>query len=304
MHSWQQIQETIDTIEEHLNENLTIDYLSTKAALSPFYFQRLFTRLVKLPLGEYIKYRRLTKSLDMLSDTEEKILDIALCVGFSSPEHYSRSFKEAYGITPMEYRKNPIACNRVNKPELILNYTMIDENVPLIVNDIVLEVTRCTLKEPIQYVGKIKEAPLQFIQDLGVQAGEDPLYSLWEEIHLMKKNQFSMNKIDGEIGVTLPSEREGYFKYFAGVHLVGSLEVEELELFNLLPGEYVVCKVEAENFESLVMDVLYKAQSFLYSSWLIQKGIQIEPIGIERYADHNEQTNSLEIWMKIKESII
>ncbi|MEG0168981.1 MAG: AraC family transcriptional regulator, partial [Anaerorhabdus sp.] len=94
------------------------------------------------------------------------------------------------------------------------------------------------------------------------------------------------------------------FKYFAGVHLVGSLEVEELELFNLLPGEYVVCKVEAENFESLVMDVLYKAQSFLYSSWLIQKGIQIEPIGIERYADHNEQTNSLEIWMKIKESII
>lgn len=47
MHAWEQIQETIDFIEDHLTEEIEIEKLAGMAALSPFYFQRLFSRLVK-----------------------------------------------------------------------------------------------------------------------------------------------------------------------------------------------------------------------------------------------------------------
>ena len=47
MHAWEQIQESIEFIESHLGEELSIRDLAEKAALSPFYYQRLFRRLVK-----------------------------------------------------------------------------------------------------------------------------------------------------------------------------------------------------------------------------------------------------------------
>ncbi len=54
MHAWEQIQESIEFIESHLGEELSIRDLAEKAALSPFYYQRLFRRLVKQPAAEYI----------------------------------------------------------------------------------------------------------------------------------------------------------------------------------------------------------------------------------------------------------
>lgn len=42
MHAWEQIQITIDYIEQHLSEDIDIESLSKIAALSPFYYQRLF----------------------------------------------------------------------------------------------------------------------------------------------------------------------------------------------------------------------------------------------------------------------
>ena len=45
MHAWEQIQLTLDFIEEHLNEDISTEYLAGLAALSPFYYQRLFRRL-------------------------------------------------------------------------------------------------------------------------------------------------------------------------------------------------------------------------------------------------------------------
>ena len=55
MYAWEQIQQTVDYIDKHLGEELAIDNLAEMASLSPFYYQRLFKRLVKKPVGEYIK---------------------------------------------------------------------------------------------------------------------------------------------------------------------------------------------------------------------------------------------------------
>lgn len=54
MHAWQQIQKTVDYIETHISEELAISELAKIASLSQFYYQRLFSRLVKKTVNEYI----------------------------------------------------------------------------------------------------------------------------------------------------------------------------------------------------------------------------------------------------------
>ena len=85
MHAWEQIQESIEFIESHLGEELSIRDLAEKAALSPFYYQRLFRRLVKKPAAEYIRLRRMAKATEALLSKDRRILDIAVELGFSEP---------------------------------------------------------------------------------------------------------------------------------------------------------------------------------------------------------------------------
>ena len=76
MHAWEAIQTTLDYIETHMDEALEIEALAEQAALSPFYYQRLFSRLVKKPVREYIRLRRLARASIMLREGDARILDI------------------------------------------------------------------------------------------------------------------------------------------------------------------------------------------------------------------------------------
>ena len=169
MHAWEQIQQTIEYIENHLDEEIKIDDLAKIASLSPFYYQRLFSRLVKKPVAEYVKLRRMAKATVTLLHKDKRILDIALDLGFSSHEHFTRTFKDTFGMIPDEYRKNPTTLNRMTKPELLLHYVLIDEGVPLITDGIVLEINRQQLIEPIDFTGMNLDIPIQFMEGLGTR---------------------------------------------------------------------------------------------------------------------------------------
>lgn len=299
MHAWEQIQQTIEFIEDHLDEEIDIASLAKIASLSPFYYQRLFSRLVKKPVGEYIKLRRMAKATEIMLQKDKRILDIALDLGFSSHEHFSRTFKDTFGLTPDEYRKNPQTLNRMTKPELSLHYTLIDEGVPLITNGIVLEVNRKKITKPVYFIGVKKDMPIQFIDGLGTESGVDPLEILWRNFHEQKQTALELPEDNEEIGVAYPCVKEGYFSYFAGAKF-GPVEVPYGFMNWELPlGEYIVCSFEAENFEALVMDALYKALQYISNTWLPNHKLQTETFCAERYASHSPKTTSMEIWLKL-----
>lgn len=102
-----------------------------------------------------------------------------------------------------------------------------------------------------------------------------------------------------EIGVTHPCTDDGYFLYFAGAKAESSAIPTGFTSLELPAGEYIVCTFEAETFEALVMDVLYKAQQYLFSTWLPSHNLQTEPFCAERYASHTPQTTSMEVWLKV-----
>ena len=63
MHAWEAIEQSLTFIEEHLAEEISTEELANTVGLSPFYFQRLFKRLVNKSVQEYVKLRRLAKRI-------------------------------------------------------------------------------------------------------------------------------------------------------------------------------------------------------------------------------------------------
>lgn len=123
MYEWQyKIQAMIDEIDLCIKKNddeaLSLSRLARKSGYSEFYLSRKFREISGMQFRDYLRYRRLAFALKELRDTESGILDIALKYGFSSHEAFTRAFKEAYTITPSEYRQNPgpVALRTILKP--------------------------------------------------------------------------------------------------------------------------------------------------------------------------------------------
>lgn len=123
MEMWQkQMQLIIDEIDanirDHRDEALTLSEVAGKLGYSEYYFSRKFREVSGMQFRDYLRYRKLAFALKAVRDTEKNLLDIALDYGFSSHEAFSRAFREAYGISPSEYRKNPVpvALRTVIKP--------------------------------------------------------------------------------------------------------------------------------------------------------------------------------------------
>lgn len=95
-------------IKSQNDEALTLDCLSQKLGYSQFYVSRKFREISGMQLRDYMRYRKLAFALKDVRDTTTGLLDIALKYGFTSHEAFTRAFKEAYGLTPSEYRHNPV----------------------------------------------------------------------------------------------------------------------------------------------------------------------------------------------------
>ena len=70
---------------------------------------------------------------------------------------------------------------------------------------------------------------------------------------------------------------------------------------SLPPGNYIVCRIEAENFETLVCEGLDKSASYLLNTWLPSQSLEIEPFSAEKYNLAETEDISMELWVKLKE---
>lgn len=90
----------IDYIEDNLDKEISYDEAARIACCSPYYFQRIFSYVSGVSLAEYIRRRKMTQAAFELQRTDEKVIDIALKYGYSSPTSFNRAFQNVHGITP------------------------------------------------------------------------------------------------------------------------------------------------------------------------------------------------------------
>src|SRR5215510_4618407 len=118
------VNEIDERIKRYDDEALTLQSLSKKLGYSEFHTTRRFKEISGMLLGDYIRLRKLAFALLEVRDTKMRFLDIALRHGFGSHEAFSRAFKAAYGLSPRDYRKNPLPVLLRTKISTFDRYTL------------------------------------------------------------------------------------------------------------------------------------------------------------------------------------
>lgn len=95
----------IRIIDENLETRISLDYLADELHMRPDAVSRMFKQMMGKGYAEYIKEQKLDRAVRLM-DEGYSVKDIAEQLGYSSSQYFIKVFKEAYGITPHQFRKN------------------------------------------------------------------------------------------------------------------------------------------------------------------------------------------------------
>lgn len=93
-------------ISSHIQEKLSVPLVAKMADVSPSYLTALFHKNLQISPGEYIRRIKLQESKRMIREDHMNFTEIAQTLQYSTVHHFSRQFKEKFGITPTEYAKS------------------------------------------------------------------------------------------------------------------------------------------------------------------------------------------------------
>ena len=93
-------------IVAHIRDKLTVPLVAHMVDVSPSYLTALFHKNLQISPGEYIRRIKLQESKQMIRENDMNFTEIAAALQYSTVHHFSRQFKEKYGITPSEYAKS------------------------------------------------------------------------------------------------------------------------------------------------------------------------------------------------------
>jgi len=93
-------------VERHVgDENFSVQSLSEMMAMDRTVLYRRMQALTGIPPSVYVKNIRMDIARRLLRNTDLPVSDIAAKTGFASMKYFSAAFKDAFGMTPNEYRK-------------------------------------------------------------------------------------------------------------------------------------------------------------------------------------------------------
>lgn len=100
------IQKAQQFVSEHVRERLSVPLVARRVDISPSYLTALFHKHLQISPGEYIRRIKLQESKQMIREDSLNFTQIAEALAYSTVHHFSRQFKEIFGITPTEYAKS------------------------------------------------------------------------------------------------------------------------------------------------------------------------------------------------------
>lgn len=98
-------------MEQHLNDPLSVEDIARRLNVSTRQFERLFRLATGLSPTAYYRVLRLRYGLWMLRNTTRSITAIAVEAGFADCAHFSRQFRELFGVSPSAVRRAPAGCD-------------------------------------------------------------------------------------------------------------------------------------------------------------------------------------------------
>ena len=176
-------------IDEHIHEKISLAELAEEAGYSPFYFSKLFTETMGMPITGYIRIRKLQYALCSLLEGK-KVLDVSLMYAFDSHEGFTRSFTQLFGSTPSTVRKHLVSYHvpewrvpdiETRRVSMELDKNTLFENM----HQIVFEVLRTSLEEVA--AGYCTEISITLLQDGKISISDNGRgIPLSKDVHMSK----------------------------------------------------------------------------------------------------------------------
>lgn len=115
--------EAVALMEANIEEPMTLDELSFHVGLSRRQLERLFQRYLQCVPTRYYLELRLERARQLLLQTSMPIVDIALACGFISAPHFSKCYRDTFGLPPRDERRRAAGQSGVvaGKPRAITN---------------------------------------------------------------------------------------------------------------------------------------------------------------------------------------
>lgn len=125
----QLVNQSINYIMEHLNEELSLDTIASQFYISKYYFSHIFKEETGETVYAFIKRCKVDQSaIDMKLNPNKAIIDIGLDYGYS-PSNYSSLFRKHHDISPTMFKQS-IQANSMSvpfAPERIANFKTAEE---------------------------------------------------------------------------------------------------------------------------------------------------------------------------------
>lgn len=288
------IKASIDYIENHIKENISIEDVANNSYVSSYYLQVGFNIMTGYSIGEYIRNRKLYLAALDLKDNK-RIIDVALEYGYETPESFTKAFKRFHGFNPSQIRKYEIKR---------FDPLTIDIQIKGgIVSDMNYKVTDMF---PIKLIGFVKEF------DMETSYKEIPLF--WDEIcekycfpHIYRglpaENDYEQAIIDnciGEFGVCIDC-KGAKFKYLIAGKYAGGKVPKGMMLYEFPQGKWAIFDCVGPCPEKL-----QELNTKIFKEWLpLNKEFELRGDGnIEWYdcvnGEKSDPDYHTQIWIPIK----
>ena len=250
-----QIQRGVDFIEAHLDNDIAIADVAKIAGISQWHFQRIFKALTNETLKTYIRSRRFANSLEKLMATDERIIDIALNAGFESQESFTRAFKQAFNMTPNEYRK--LGNNKLFLRKIRLDTEYIDH-----INRNISLQPKIIEQDKMQMLGLRTKF---YSSDSDKNNIAEQLPPLWNAF-LPRLDEIGYKRPGTCYGVIQQTENDSdHLEYFAAIE-VEKIEHTPKDMASIViaPSQYALFTHQGP------VKQLDNTVNYIYSSWLLQ----------------------------------
>lgn len=275
---------------QYIDNNLTdtIDYakLAQIACCSEYHFKRVFSFLAGMPLSEYIRLRKLSCAAVILKNSDEKIIDIAMRLGYESSDAFTKAFRSVHNVTPIQARKSAVSLKSF--PPMTFQLKIQGGNV---MNYRIVE------KEPFKIAGISKRITLVYE---GVNSQMDSMWASLKPEDFVELKGLSNIEPQGIIcaSVNFTDGRQEGTELDQYIGVATTMETPtRWETLEVTASEWAVFTVIGE-FPKALQDTWAR----IYSEWLPTSGYEVVPgpeILWNESPDTSKPNFKSEIWLPI-----
>jgi AraC family transcriptional regulator len=278
----ERLNKAIHYMEEHIGEKMDYDQIAKVACCSTYHFQRMFAYMASVPLSEYIRRRRMSLAAADLQCGDEKVVDVALKYGYTSPTAFNRAFQSVHGIAPSLVKEEgvtlraypPISFKIIIKGAEKMNYRIEKKDTFRIVG----------IGQPLY---KEIEKNFEIVPQMWQKAAMDGT--------IPKLGSIMDGEPKGILGVSACNDFEEW-KYFIAVTSTKTINDRAFE-------EYIVPSFTWAIFsgEGQCPQAIQELEQRIIIEWLPTSGYEYDNgPDIELYLNQDPQNAKFEVWIPVR----